>query len=155
MLLQIKPLVLNSTVRDDFWSTDKIPPLGCSPQTCLMRGGNTEEVGAMKVCLMVTVSIAPKNAEMQRDLASEMVLLFHFSFCSRRASQLQSTELTLASLAEQELNKGCMYPAATLPTREQDATTKTGPTSASQRLLLPVSRKAVIPPPFTVSPGSL
>lgn len=68
---------------------------------------------------------------------------------------LQSTELTLTSLAEQEFIKGCMYPAATWSMREQDATTKTGPTSASQRLLLPVARRAMIPPPFTVSPGSL
>lgn len=76
------------------------------------------------------------NAEMQGDLTSKIALVFPFLLLSRRGSELQSIELILASLAEQGFSKGCMNPAATLSTWEQDTATKKSTTSAFLRLLL-------------------
>lgn len=50
-------------------------------QTCLIRVGDTEEMGTVKLCLMAAVGYDHRKAETPRDLVSGIVPLSHFSFC--------------------------------------------------------------------------
>ena len=81
-----------------------------SSKICPISGGSIEEVGTVKVYLMITMHISGKYAEMVSDLVSEMLLLYHFSFLIRQSSELRHTDPS--SLAEQECIKDGPNPGA-------------------------------------------
>ena len=114
-MLQIKPLFLH---RQD------IPVTLFSPSLPHDRGQQGRDWS--RECLSDGYSwVFPKNEEMKRDLASEMVLLFFF--CSRWASEFQSTA-DLGSFRRTGIYER-MHKLSCHSGWEQDATTKTGTTS--------------------------